>query len=181
MTTKQLINQFVSNHQSAAEYICSLPDEDFERSANEKWSAGQQLAHLLLCIRPISQALSSPDYIREKFGLQTREAMDYDAVMAAYRTGLQNGGKAPERFVPPMVTISERETLHSELNEVLATIQQQLNTYSESDLDTLVLPHPFLGLLSIRELFYLMSYHPLHHLQQVKKHLAATVGKDFVE
>lgn len=97
--------------------------------------------------------------------------MSYNEVIAFYRQGLQNGGKAPEKFLPAVVGANQRITLQRELSEVLSTIQFQLHYYSDSELDTLALPHPFLGLLSLRELLYLMSYHPLHHLEQVRANL----------
>lgn len=171
MTTAQLVKALVANHNSSAAFICSLPDVQFVYKYDTKWSAGQQLAHLILCLKPISQALSSAAFIKEKFGTINRAAMDYDQVIAFYKTGLQNGGKAPDKFLPPPVEIGQREVLQQELTEILLTISSQLNNYSETELDSLALPHPFLGLLSIRELFYLMSYHPVHHLEQVKKNL----------
>jgi hypothetical protein len=171
MTTDQLIQRFIDNHNNSAAFICSLPDEHFTYRHDTKWSAGQQLAHLVLCLKPISQALSSAAFIKEKFGTIDRAAMDYDEVIAFYNIGLQNGGKAPEKFLPSPVEVHQREALQQELTEILSTIESQLNSYSDVELDSLALPHPFLGLLSIRELFYLMSYHPLHHLEQVRKNI----------
>lgn len=171
MNTNELIEAFVANHTHSSEFICTLPDEQFMHSHNGKWTAGQQLAHLLLCLQPISRALSSADYIREKFGTQQRAAMSYEEVLATTSTHLQNGAKAPERFLPPVVEVAHRQELAQQLADITATIKKQLQGYSEEELDTLVMPHPFLGMLSIREMFYLMSYHPLHHLKQVRAHL----------
>ena len=171
MTTDKLIEIFIANHNACSRFIGALPDEQFVYSANGKWSAGQQLAHLILCLKPISQALNSADFIREKFGTTDRASMDYDQLIAYYKEGLRNGGKAPDKFLPPPVDVSQRKMLELELSELLSTIERQLKGYSNADLDSLVLPHPFLGLLTIRELFYLMSYHPLHHLEQVKANI----------
>lgn len=171
MNTAQLIKQLTGNHRTAAAFIVSLDETQYMLAHNGKWTAGQQLAHLLLCLQPISQALNSAQFIREKFGSIDRQRMSYDEVMAAYKTGLQQGGKAPERFVPPVSFFNERDMLYRQLDALLSVLEQQLQGYSDTELDTLVLPHPFLGLLTIRELLYLMSYHPLHHLQQVKANL----------
>ncbi|RYD58662.1 MAG: DinB family protein [Sphingobacteriales bacterium] len=171
MTTDQLVRSLIDNHSTTANFICSLTDAQFVHSHSGKWSAAQQLSHLILCLMPINQALAARDYIREKFGVQSRAAMSYDDVIANYKAGLQNGGKAPERFLPPVIDVAQRDTLRNQLDEILIALRDQISTYSEAELDTLVLPHPFMGLLSIREMLYLMSYHPLHHLAQVKEHL----------
>ena len=140
-------------------------------SHNGKWTAGQQLAHLLLCVQPIAKAMAAKEYIREKFGTLQREGMSYEQVLATYKEGLQKGGKAPERFLPEAMGYEQRQAMASEMETVLTTIQNLLSSYTEAELDTLVMPHPFLGMLSIREMLSLMSYHPLHHLQQVRGHL----------
>jgi hypothetical protein len=171
MNTHELIEAFVANHAGSSEFICALTDEQFVHSHNGKWTAGQQLSHLLLCLQPISRALASKEYIQEKFGTQQRAAMSYEEVLAATRMHLQNGAKAPERFLPAAVAVADRAALAQELSDITATIKSQLQSYSEDELDRLVMPHPFLGMLSVREMFYLMSYHPLHHLQQVRAHL----------
>lgn len=175
MTKDQLIDVLIANHNHCAAIICSLPDEHFKYKHNGKWDAGQQLAHLILCLKPISQALSSPEVIRKRFGTLNRIGMDYHQLIAFYKTGLSNGGKAPERFLPPAIDVDHKDELRGELEALLSAIQAQLGGYSEDDLDLLALPHPFLGLLSIRELFYLMSYHPLHHLEQVKNNINAII------
>lgn len=171
MTTHQMIRALVDNHSNAATFISNLADDQFATSRNGKWSPGQQLAHLILCLQPISQALASAAYMEEKFGTLQRKGMNYDEVLQVYKTGLENGGKAPDRFLPQVIDSSQRTSLLKDLNDVLAVIQNRLEHYTEQQLNTLVLPHPFLGLLSIRELLYLMSYHPLHHLDQVQHNL----------
>ncbi len=165
------MDSFYQNHKDLSEYINSLPDEKFLHTANGKWTPGQQLAHVYLTLVPISQALGSKEYIQNKFGNIGRPTMSYNEVIETYKKGLATGGKAPEQFLPQNVPLSQREEFTDKLLTILGTIQQQVATYSEEELDTLVLPHPFLGKLSIREFFCLMSYHPTHHLEQTKKNL----------
>jgi len=55
------------------------------------------------------------------------------------------------------------------MKRVLLVIGELLEQFTEEELDTLSLPHPLLGILSIREMFYLISYHPSHHLAQTKQ------------
>jgi len=171
MTTQQLTTQFCSNHQAFAAYIHSLPEHEFTYSHNGKWTAGQQLSHLCLCLQPISQALASKEYIAQKFGKITRPVLDYDTIVSNYKTGLQHGGKAPERFVPGLFDTNDKGKAAATLEALLQTIRQQLGTYTDEELDTLVLPHPILGNLTIREMMYLMTYHATHHHKQTEENL----------
>lgn len=171
MTKQELIDSFYKNHLELLDYIVTLTDEAFSFSANGKWTAGQQLSHVYLCLQPISQALGSKEYILQKFGKLDRETMDYEKVILLYTSALENGGKAPERFVPELVNASDRIQLRNDFNELLLKLNTQLGEYSEDELNTLILPHPLLGNLCISELMYLMTYHATHHLMLTKKNL----------
>jgi hypothetical protein len=167
MTSPELVKQFYDNHKELVDYINSLNDEEYMYSKDGKWTAGQQLDHIRLCLMPIAQALSSKEFIEQKFGRVDRPTLNYEEVIRKYKAALSSGGKAPERFVPAEVSLSNREELSDEVFDMLDTIVPHLKNYSEDELNTLVLPHPLLGSLSIKELFFLMTYHATHHLRQL--------------
>lgn len=171
MTKQELIDSFYKNHLELLDYIDDLDDEAFSRSTHGKWTAGQQLSHVYLCLQPISQALGSKEYILQKFGKLDRKSMDYEKIILMYTTALEKGGKAPERFVPEIVNTSDRIQLSIDFNELLLKLNSQLAEYSKDELNSLILPHPLLGNLCISELIYLMTYHATHHLLQTKKNL----------
>ena len=166
MTKQELITAFIENHQQAVQYINRLEDRSFNYRYLDKWTAGQQLEHLLLTIIPFTKALSSKTFIMEKFGTIGRTVWDYETVLVNYS---KSSLKAPDQFLPKEDFQSyHKGIITSEIMKHLDTIGGLLNTYSEEELDTLVLPHPLLGRLTIREMFYLMSYHPLHHQRQIE-------------
>lgn len=171
MTKPILLDQFEQAHRELIEYLQTLSDAAYLYSYEEKWTAGQQLAHIILCLQVTSKALLPPAVIEEKFGKIDRPEMTFEELIRYYLSGLQAGGKAPERFLPGATGIDQREQLNTELINLLATIRQQLMIYSEAELSSLSLPHPFLGKLTIRELFYLMTYHAGHHQRQIIAHL----------
>ena len=172
MTTKEeLLGRFYDNHKELADYVDALDEDAYLLSVNDKWTAGQQLAHVHLCLLPIHKALLSKEYIKEKFGSLDRPTRSYDELITFYKQGLSAGGKAPERFLPEAVALDNRAQVSADLMGITATVQKQLGDYTEEELDTLVLPHPFLGALSLRELFFLMTYHATHHLRQVQDSL----------
>ncbi len=171
MDTQQLLERFSGNHAQFSAHIQSLTEAQFNYSLKGKWTAGQQLKHVYLTLTPITAALQSKEYIASKFGLIDRPVMTYEEVVQHYTSGLANGGKSPERFLPEPVHYSEAPALHAELQKTVNTISTQLQGYTNEELDTLVLPHPFLGKLTIRELMYVMTDHALLHLGQVKRHV----------
>jgi hypothetical protein len=171
MTKEELTERFYQNHKEFIECINSFSDNDFIFSKNGKWTPGQQLDHVFLCLKPLEQVLSSKSFIEQKFGTITRPVLSYDEVIRDYKTALSKGGKAPERFVPETVDLNRKAALVNDTNDVLKTISRQLESYTETELDSLVLPHPLLNNLTIREMFYLIAYHATHHLNQTKQNL----------
>ncbi|HRG32892.1 MAG: DinB family protein [Saprospiraceae bacterium] len=171
MNRQELINQFTKNHQEFVEYVQDLSDEKLMFSPSEKWNAGQQLNHIYLCLLPIEQALASKEYILNKFGLSDHSSLPYEEIVKHYINALNKGGKAPDRFVPETFDLLNRPLLTSKLYDLLLKIGQHFENYSEEELDSLVLPHPLLGRLTIRELFYVMTDHAVHHHKQVIRNL----------
>lgn len=166
MEKQELLKAFKDNHQKFTQYIAHLDPEKFTYNSPNKWSAGQQLMHVLLTLTPFPKILPSQSYIAEKFGTIDRTTWDYATVLNNY---LKTERKAPEQFVPDgVIAADQKEEIMSGIQHHIEIITSLLTDYSEAALDTLCIPHPLLGKLSVREMFYLMSYHPLHHLKQIE-------------
>jgi len=171
MTKQDLIDDFIKNHIELVNFICSLPEQKLIHAPIGKWSAGQQLQHIYLCLVPINKILRSKEIILQKFGKTNRPVLDNDQVIKNYKTALVRGGKAPERFVPETFDIDQKYSLSKSILDLLSSIRQNFNDYTETEIDELILPHPLLGKLIIREFFFLMTFHATHHLEQTKKNL----------
>ena len=101
--------------------------------------------------------------------------MDYDNVIENY---LKSTLQAPQTFLPEHINPDQKAKIASDILDLLASIEHLLNDYSDEELDTLVLPHPLLGNLTLREMFYLMTYHATHHSKQTKQNLASFIDKN---
>lgn len=166
MEKQELLKAFKNNHQTFTQYIDDLDIEKFIYANENKWSAGQQLKHVLLTLTPFPKILPSKNYLSEKFGTLDRSSWDYETVLNNY---LKTNRQAPQQFVPNAVILfEEKEQIIRDIKNHIETITFHLNNYSEEELDLFSIPHPLLGKLTIREMFYLMSYHPLHHLKQIE-------------
>ena len=163
LTREEIIKAFNERHLKVIDHVSKLNEEQFNFHLPGKWTAGQQLRHLYLCLKPLTKGLASKQYILEKFGTLQRPNLSYQEVVMNYVIVLNDGGKAPDKFVPAPEESKDREQLNKDLKQVLKDISDLLSTYSEEELDTLVLPHPLLGIISLREMFYLMVSHADQH------------------
>jgi hypothetical protein len=172
MTKKEIINLLNQNHQAFLVYIESLSDADFEFKRAEKWSAGQQLEHLILSINPLNQGFMLPVFLLKLvFGKMDRPSQQYDELVLKYHNAIENGGKASKPYVPKLVSANKKKVLIEKLSNSVKKLCSQIDKCSESDLDNLRLPHPLLGKISCREMMYFTIYHVQHHHHSIEKEL----------
>jgi hypothetical protein len=88
-----------------------------------------------------------------------------------YRAKLKDGGKAPERFLPAAVAYDQREAECTVLRKLIGELCVKISIFSEEGLDTLLIPHPLLGNLTLREMLYNAIYHVQHHQSQAEGYL----------
>jgi len=172
MNKKEIQGRLITVHQEFIHGLRPLSEEDFQYAVEGKWNAGQQLDHVYRSVKPLSQALMLPAFvIRVLFGKANRSSRTYEELVARYRQKLQAGGTAPGRFVPKGCSLEDREALAKALMGQVASLSKRMGKYSESELDTLILPHPLLGKVTMREMLYFTIYHAEHHGALVKKYL----------
>ena len=150
-------------------YIDSLDKEGFEAKPNEKWSAGQNLDHLIRSIKPLQLAYSLPKFILKfMFGKTNRPSRSYEELVLKYKTKLAAGGRAGGVFIPTIISFDKKNELlkkyDSHKNKLIKKIQKQF----EKDLDYYILPHPLLGKLTMREMLFFTIHHNEHHLNLLK-------------
>jgi hypothetical protein len=171
MKRQELIEQLQNHHQAFIEYINSLTDEEFLVSHHAKWTAGQQLQHICLSVRPVNLALLIPKFmLRLLFGKPLKKR-NYEELVKAYQNVLHKGGKAGTPYIPKSVRIHQKQKLISDLTKLIASLIEKINQLSEDDLDQHILPHPLIGKTSIREMLYFTMYHVKHHHEQLVKNL----------
>jgi hypothetical protein len=168
MNKNTLIKNFINEHQGIIDFIDSLPEHKFMFQPKGKWTAGQQLSHIHLTILPFLKILPLKEVIHQKFGKIERPLWNAEEVIDKY---LNTTLEAPQVYLPESILFEQKAQLVKDISASLKQIQQLLEGYSEAELDELSLPHPLLGKLSIREMFYLMAYHAKHHLKQTQANI----------
>lgn len=173
MNKQELINQVTKNHTSFIEYISKLSDKEFEHRPLDKWTAGQQLEHIYVSVSAVTQGLSVPKFaIKMIFGKANRPSRSYDELVKKYLDKLNSGGKASGRFIPKAVPVDKKEKLLKSLSNTVTSLASKINNYSEEELDTILLPHPLLGKLTVREMIYFTIHHVEQHQHITNRNLA---------
>lgn len=165
MNLLTLVEQLKKEHQAFVDYVGGLSAEQFMQHPPDKWTAGQQVDHIIRSVQPLTQVFLMPIFVHGLLlGKSNRPSRSYDALVARYQEKLAEGAQATGRFVPPTVTTNQQATQGQALLQLVEKLTAQLAKYSEKDLDTLLIPHPVLGKLTIREMMYFTIHHVQHHL-----------------
>ena len=151
------------------QYISSLNKEQFEAAPNEKWSAGQNLDHLIRSIKPLQIAYRLPKFaLSVMFGKANRPSRTYDELVIKYKAKLKAGGRASGAFIPPAVDFEKKDILIKKYAAQKQKLITKIKKRSETELDVYILPHPLLGKLTLREMLYFTIHHNEHHLELLK-------------
>lgn len=176
MDIETIIKELIEKHNSFIDYINNLTSEEYFYRFEQKWTAEQQLEHIVLCTQPLLQVYSMEKSMIEKhFGKTERQGNTYKTLLENYKQKLNEGGKAPERFVPTTSEKNSKEILTSQLTKTIADLCAAIKTFEDKELDRLLIPHPLLGNLTLREMLYNAIQHVIHHHQATKQNLLNTV------
>lgn len=159
-------------HQQLFNWLEHQPRENWEKNPEKKWSTSQHIQHLVDSLQLLNNALSYPRFIlKYKFGTCNRALRDYETVAKIYQQKLiENIDKAKvfnQKLKKP--TLQERDRLLTRLQIQQKKLQYKTVHISEKNLDTLVLPHPLMGKMTVREIIMWTAYHTEHHTKTLQK------------
>lgn len=165
---KQEINQALKLHYGQfATYINELSEEKFSYRKESKWTAAEQISHMIVCTIPLLKIFGKEKSVIEKlFGKTNNPPRSYNEMLAMYQGKLKDGGKAPQPFNPPENLNETKEVLSKQLIDLINQLTNCIDTFSVEELDTLLITHPLLGNISLREMLYNAIYHVQHHHEQ---------------
>jgi hypothetical protein len=152
--------------------------EQFFLPVGQAWSPADNVRHLVKSNRPVAVALGVPKpMLALRFGLTWRASRHYSELVATYHAALAGGLKAGRYTASPVPserrTDEQRRESLGALDETLAALVRLLGRWGERALDRLRLPHPGLGMLTVREMAMFTLYHNTHHALGVARRLDA--------
>ena len=157
-------------HQTLFNWLEIHDIENWQSGPKGKWTTGQQTLHLLQSIKPLNNAMSMPKFIlRYKFGKANRDVRDYDDIIKRYQERLEGAkgltfGPSKNMKVPKD---TDKEFLLNRLKVENKKLQHKVKKWKDKDLDTLILPHPLMGKMPVREIVMWTAYHVEHHTKQL--------------
>jgi hypothetical protein len=172
MNKAQILHELQEKHQAFTDYLEPMNQSDFLFAPIQKWSAGQQLDHLVKSTKPLLLSIRLPKFVLKLvFGKANRASKTYEGLVEKYQLKLQAGGRASSPFIPPTIDFTQKTALSKELNSIISKLTKGIAGFTEKDLDTIILPHPLLGKITYREMMYFTICHVLHHQALIKKAL----------
>ena len=173
MTRDEILTRLDALDAEAGAYWRAFGEDEFFAPIGEAWSPADNVRHLSKSIRPVTKALGMMRIVlRVMFGAPRRPSLSYDALVEKYRAALAAGGEAG-RFAPSQSASRDRTTILGRYAEANRDLRAAIERWPDKALDRYQLPHPLLGKLTLREMLMFTLYHQGHHMDGVKRRLAA--------
>jgi hypothetical protein len=177
VTREQLVHALSLQERESVAYWDAFDIYAFFEPIGGKWSPADNVRHLVKSDRAIAEGFwTSPLILRFKFGRSVRPSMTYEEFVARYLKALRDGGTAGA-FAPSRRRMHNldgwRARIMNDFVRGQRDIRRRLAVWSEESLDRSQLPHPLLGPITMREMAFFVLYHQRHHIQVVKRNLAA--------
>ncbi len=166
MDKEAIANLIEDKYSHLIEWLKAHPEDQWETGPEGKWTTGQQALHLLQSIKPLNAAMSMPKFlIRYKFGKANRPVRDYNAVVNRYNERLEKAKgktyKGSENMKVP--SLKEKKYIINRLQVEQKKLQYKTRKWKDKHLDNLILPHPLMGKMPVREVVMWSAYHVEHH------------------
>jgi hypothetical protein len=171
MDKEDIANLIDAKHAELISWLINQPEDSWTLGPEGKWTTGQQALHLLQSIKPLNSALSMPKFLlRYKFGKANRPVRDYNTIVNRYQERLKDVKgktyKGSQNMKVP--TLKEKEFILNRLQTEQKKLQYKTKKISDKNLDTLILPHPLMGKMPIREIIMWTAHHVEHHTETLK-------------
>lgn len=168
---EQIVAELAESFNSLADVCVQVQYGNFNTSVEGKWSAGENIQHLVNATKMTNVAFNVPKFVHVLlYGKPHRASHGYSKVVDNYLRQLNHGAKASGVYVPKKRDYKKellQQRIQAQGDKLIASIN---NKWNEEQLDRYVIKHPILGLLTLRELAYFTIYHNDHHLKTIKQY-----------
>lgn len=166
MTVQEINNLLSKNYDSLALWANTKGNNQWEYVPKGKWTAGQHVLHLTQSTKPLIKGLSTPKILlKYRFGKCNRPIRTYEEVVSKYHTKLERLGNVVSPFSQqmPAITKGQKDSLLNELRDLNSTLAKKSLKILDKNLDIVLLPHPLMGKMTLREILMWNAYHLQHH------------------
>ncbi|MEQ6122793.1 DinB family protein [Pseudotenacibaculum sp. MALMAid0570] len=171
MNKENIVSIIEQKHQELFDWLANSSEENWEKGPDERWTTGQQILHLVNTGKMLNKALKYPKFIlKYKFGTSNRPSRSYEDVAKRYQERLTENKERAKEFNKGLrkPLTKEKQELTDSLQVLSKKLQYKTSKFKDKHLDTLLLPHPLMGRMTLREIIMWSAYHTEHHLQILK-------------
>ncbi|WP_298781630.1 DinB family protein [uncultured Polaribacter sp.] len=171
MNKETIIKLLEQKHAEIFNWLENQPKENWEKGPKNKWTSGQHILHLVDSLQLLNNALSYPRFLlKYKFGVSNRPSKSYDAVVEKYQQRLHENSEKAKVFNQKIKnpSLNERERLITKYQIQQKKLQYKIRKIDDKNLDTLILPHPLMGKMTIREIVMWTAHHTELHSHTLK-------------
>ena len=166
----QLQEALTVSFQDIIDLSIAVSEDKFYEEANNKWSIGGNVDHLVMSSFQIVSMTARPKSLFEQFGKATKPSRSYEELVATYKEVLSTGRKAPKDYSPSPESPKSREELLQSIEMLQSKLAKRLlEHWTEEELDTYRLPHPAMGMMTMREILAFTVLHNYHHLEAMER------------
>lgn len=171
MKKDEIVDLLERKHNDVFRWLEKEDEDKWLYAPEDKWTVGQHFLHLVQSLKMLNKAMSLPKFfIKYKFGKANRPSRTYNEVVKRYQEKLAQNTERARIFNKDLRVpeVDEKRTLLDVLMIQNKKLQYKTNKLSEKHLDELILPHPLMGKMTLREIVMWTAYHTEHHLQILK-------------
>lgn len=172
MEQEKIVALLEEKHQELFLWIKNQPEDTFKKGPEGKWTTGQHIVHLVDSIKQVNKALSYPKFLlKYKFGTANRPVRTYSEIVQRYQEKLAKNKERARAFNIAVTTpsLNKHKQLLTTLQIQNKKLQHKTLRWKNTDLDNLILPHPLMGKMPIREIIMWTAYHTEHHTSILKE------------
>ncbi len=170
MNKQEIISKLRASFDDAIAATQKVSEANFNVSKNNKWTAGENMAHLGVSAKMTCMAYTLPKIAPALLYGKTKDgSRSYQQVVDFYLSKLNDGAKASGVYVPAKTNYEKQRIIESLQKYRDKLANAVADKWSEEQLDTYRIAHPVLGKLTARELLYFTIYHNGHHTKTVNE------------
>ena len=158
---------------AVCDYFADIPEAEFFKAPPDVWNPAENLVHLIKSASPLVTAFKLPKLaLKMRFGKAKHASRSLAEVRDAYMNFVYAGTAiAPSSFAPDVSdrSAAERERILQGWERKCGQLVSAVESWADGDLDQLVVPHPLLGDMTLREILLFTLYHNQHHVNDVQR------------
>lgn len=167
---------------AVAAYFGDLPMPEAGLRSSEAWAPLDDLRHLTLAVAATTRGFRIPaNELDRRLGAPVGPGRSREEVDRVASAGLKAGGVASPAITPAALTRDEatdatRDRCVQEWRGACDAFRDAVGLWSDPELDRHQVPHPFLGLFTLREWTHFHILHAQHHLRTAARRLEGMGG-----